>query len=111
MIPMAIALCFASLSALDLDSARELPWREYVDSQIARVDDRVLPPPPDMAVYFGKHSEALDSVRSHPQAPANRSAHIVLTRILVAHALSHHDWADLHAAWQLQKSLWAKRDL
>ena len=56
--PFAIAFCLAAVAGLDLDTARELPWRGYVDAQIMRLDDRVLPPPPNIAVYFGSHKEA-----------------------------------------------------
>lgn len=104
MTAFAIALLVAT--ALDLDTARELPWRTYVESQIERADDRVLPPPPDIAVYFGKHVAAIEDLRRRPALPIDLPDQMLVTRILVAHGLSHHDWEDLHAAWKLDRGLW-----
>jgi hypothetical protein len=115
--PMVMSLAAQRLSelmvALDLPHAHELPWREYVDSP------RALPPPPDVAVYFGNHVAALDAVRKQllsrqpltwPEI-GSFSEHLLLTRILVAHAASHHDWTDLEAAWRLTRPLWDRPDL
>ena len=98
--------------ALDLPHAHELPWRAYVDSP------RALPPPPDIAVYFGNHAAALDAVRAQllsrepltwPEI-VNLNEHLLLTRVLVAHAASHHDWSDLEAGWRLIRPLWDRPD-
>jgi hypothetical protein len=94
------------VALLNLKEARDLPWRDYVDSQIARVDDRVLPPPPDIAVYFGSHREAFAEIRMHPETGENYRDQMLVTEILVAHALAHHDWDDLESAWEIQRGLW-----
>ena len=100
------------ISALDLTAARELPWREYVNSQIERADDRVLPPPPDIAVYFGKHAAAIEDLRREPVLPLlDLPDQMLVTRILVAHALSHHEWEDLRAAWELDRGLWKQANI
>jgi len=57
----------AVVAMFELDKARELPFRDYVYSQVRRVDDRVLPPPPDIAVYFGSHKEAFAEMRRRPE--------------------------------------------
>ena len=91
----------------ELDKARELPFRDYVVSQVRRVDDRVLPPPPDIAVYFGSHKEAFAEMRRHPEGGEGLESMLV-TDILVAHALAHHGWDDLGAAWEIQRELWQR---
>jgi len=93
----------------ELDKARELPWRDYVSSQVRRVDDRVLPPPPDIAVYFGSHKEAFAEMHRHPETPELFAHQLLVMDILVAHALAHKDWDDLGAAWEIQRSLWKNR--
>jgi len=90
----------------ELDKARELPFRDYVYSQVRRVDDRVLPPPPDVAVYFGSHKEAFAEMRRHPEGADEFSDRFLLNEILIAHALAHRDWDDLGAAWEIQRALW-----
>ena len=107
--PFAIAFCLAAVAGLDLDTARELPWRGYVDAQIMRLDDRVLPPPPNIAVYFGSHKEAFAEMQRHPEAGESYCDQMLVTEILVAHALAHHDWDDLQAAWENQRMLWQRQ--
>ena len=106
------ALLMSSAARLDLPQARDLGWREYLDNP------RALPPPPDMAVYFGKHAAALDAVRAQllsgekitwPEI-VNFNELLLLTRILAAHAVSHRDWRDLEAAWRLMRPLWDRPD-
>ncbi len=103
---MSLLAAVAVAAAFQFNDAYELPWRTYVDAQLERTDDRVLPPPPDIAVYFGKHAAEIKDLRAHPIVSANSADMILLTRILVAHALSHHDWDDLGAAWEMQRRLW-----
>jgi len=113
-IASAAALLFLNaadpVASLDLKQARELPWREYVDAEVARPGDRVFPPPPDIAVYFGSHAKAIERFREAADS-------IVLERrdvrpvglILIAHALCHREWDDLRAVWSLTKAL-SRRD-
>jgi hypothetical protein len=98
-------------ASLELDHARDLPWRTYLDSG-------VVPPPPDVAAYFRNHVAAIDAVRTHLlsrdpiawPATVNWSNHMLLTRMLAAHAQSHRDWSDLEAGWDLQRSIWSRPD-
>lgn len=107
---MSLIAAVAVAAALDLSDARELPWRTYVDAQLARTDDRVLPPPPDIAVYFGKHAAEINELRAHPIVPDGTPERMLLTRIFIARAISHHDWDDLGAAWEIQRGIWQGSD-
>jgi hypothetical protein len=120
-------------AALGLDLAKESnaavgEWRRYVDAELERVEDRVFPPPTEIAEFFRNHTVALDAVRTHlltrdpivwptrvdllTRAPLpNLVDHSLLTRMFIAHALVHHRWDDLEAAWELQRNLWQRPEL
>ena len=98
----------------------------WLDAQLARVDDRVDPPPPELA----QHETALADLRVYllgrtaivwptdvvaaAQAPLpNLFGLYTLTRMLIAHALVSPSAAsdDLCAAWHLQRALWHRPEL
>lgn len=93
------------VASLDLKQARELRWSEYVSAEVARPGDAVLPPPPDMAVYFGSHAKAIERFREVAGSIAlDRRDTRTIVLILIAHGLSHREWDDLRAAWDLTQT-------
>jgi hypothetical protein len=98
----------------------------WLDAQLTRADDRVDPPPPELA----QHEAALADLRAYllgrtaivwptdvvaaAQAPMpNLFGLYSLTRMLIAHALVSPPTAsdDLCAAWHLQRALWHRPEL
>jgi len=109
-IASAAALLFLNaadpVASLDLKEARELPWLQYVNAEVARPGDRVLPPPPDIAVYFGSHAKAIERFREvSASVSLERRDMRTIALILVAHGLSHREWDDLRATWSLTQTL------
>jgi hypothetical protein len=107
-------------------TARRTALSEWLDRQLTRADERVDPPPPELA----EHEAALADIRAYllgraaiiwptdvvaaAQAPLpNLSGHFMLTRLLIAHALTSPATAsdDLCAAWRLQRVLWHRPEL
>ena len=98
----------------------------WLDAQLTRADDRVDPPPPELAL----NEAALAGLRAYllgrtaivwptdvvaaAQAPLpNLFGHYTLTRLFIAHALLSPAMAsdDLCAAWHLQRALWHRPEL
>jgi hypothetical protein len=99
----------------------------YVDEQIMRGDDHGEAPPQEIVEFFRSHGRPLDAIRdllvtspiawpvridrtTHAPLP-NLRAHLALTRLLVARALSGSEWEDLRAAWALQAGLRSRPEL
>ena len=124
------ALAAAAGVDLSMPAARPRADRQafnrWLDAQLTRADDRVDPPPPELA-----HNEAaIANLRAYllgrtaiiwptdvvaaAQAPLpNLFGLYALTRLLIAHALASPATApdDLCAAWHLQRALWHRPEL
>ena len=128
------ALAAAAEIDLAMPSARpraERPWlNRWVDAQLTRADLGVDAPPPELAQYLAANDAALAELRGYllgrtaiiwptdvtaaSVAPLpNLYGHLMLTRVLVAHALASPPTAsdDLCAAWRLQRALWHRPEI
>jgi len=105
----------------------ERPWlNRWLDAQLTRAGLRLDAPPPELAQFDAPLADVraylLDrraivwptDVGAVAQAPLpNLYGHLMLTRLLVAHALTTPATAsdDLCAAWRLQRVLWHRPEL
>ena len=130
-------IALAAAAGIDLSApsgrgamSRRTPLGEYLDKQLTRADNGIDPPPPELAKDLSEHEAALANLRGYligrtaivwpidvaaaAQAPLpNLSGHYMLTRLLIAHALTSPATApdDLCAAWRLQSVLWHRPEL
>jgi hypothetical protein len=106
----------------------------YLASEVAKSDDSIDEPPPDVKQYLDEHRAALDELRaqlianSEPRwaldiqelwtAPEpNGSGHFDLFAIFASDALQQRRagtdvvaWQDLEATWKLARGLWSRPD-
>jgi hypothetical protein len=107
---------------------------EYLKAQFERAGDAIDAPPPATAQYLAANDAALNAMRDHILSGApivwetkmhkgfdapipNLTGHMQLQRILAVRALDkarRNDpaaWDEVHASWQLNRSLWSRPDL
>lgn len=111
------------------DAARSVDaaLRAYVVGEMARGERTIAEPPADVASFLAAQALTLAAIRQHlltadgivwprdiqdRQSPQpNLAGHLLLTRVLVANALLRARngdagaWQDLHAAWNLSRTL------
>jgi hypothetical protein len=107
---------------------------EYLRTQLERSSDVIDAPPAEIAEYLQENEARLDEILDHllngppivwemalartsePREPSF-TGHLQLERVLVARALHRARngepgaWDDLHAAWNLARTLWVRPEL